>query len=345
MADLMKPAYVAQRMLSNRTSRLLRGAMRRVASRLGYGRPGPLDMRGVVSDPIEALRQADGRRPVLLDVPLARCRSLGVVAFPPTITSGHPYVLTAREYLAGNLHGYGGSPLQAYYEHVQPRTAAELLDVPDASHTSSLRHVDALHADFPWLTSPGPHVKAGRFKSMEADAREAGVELRGEDGWNPIGPISPAKARWEIDRTIRVVESIKRDGYWEVPLNKHIAGYLLWAGDRYAVMIWGGEHRVDALAALGYDHVPLLFAPHRVAYRNAVRDWPGVASGAFTLEQALHIFDRVIDGRQPNGIAAVWPTVWRGRWQAEPAPSRADRLADRSPRGRGRGGAVSTESN
>jgi hypothetical protein len=300
--------------LLNSTQRL-GSAIHRLASLLGHTcrKPAPVDFRGVLSDPLEALRRADARQPVVLNVPLDRCRTLGVVAFPPTVLSGHPYVLTAQEYLAGNLRGYSGSPLQAYYESVQPETAVDLLDVPDEAGASGLRGIEALQANLPWLAAPGPDVKASRFRAMQADAAESGMNLKGEDGWNPIGPISPAKAEWEISRTIRIVESIRRDGYWKVPLDKHIPGYLLRWGTRYCAMIWGGEHRMDALAALGYDHVPLLFYPQRFTDRASVKAWPGVVSAAFTCDQALYVFDRVFEWRQPRAVAAAWPAAWYGR--------------------------------
>lgn len=257
----------------------------------------------MTDDPLWAVRRY-GARGAIVEVPLRRCRTFGVIGFPPTLESGHPYVLTAGDYLAGRLRGYADSPLKVYYESVQPRTAADLLGL---SGTAALRQFEALEGDLPWISAPGPQVREKRVRMMAADSAEFGSPLTLDDGWNFIGPVSQAKAELEFRRVLAVVDSIAADGYVVNDPVDHVSGFLLRASEEYVAVIWGGEHRIPALAALGYDSVPLLLFPHRIADRCAVDTWPAVRAGAVDREDALQVFDRIMRGALPEHVRAAWP--------------------------------------
>ncbi len=264
---------------------------------------GPKDCRRFEDNPLRAVRRYKGRGEIV-EVPLQKCRTFGVIGFPPTPQSCHPYVLTAMDYLAGRLSGYAGSPLEAYYESVQPRTAADLLGLPGVA---ALQQSEALEGELPWISVSGPEVKKKREKLMASDSGEFGPSLTLDDGWNFIGPVSPAKAELEIQRILAVLGSIAKEGYRvRTPLD-HVWGFLLRDGEEYVAIIWGSEHRVPVLAALGYESVPLLFFPHRMADRCNVDAWPAVRTGMLRREDALQVFDRIMKGDLPEHVRTVWP--------------------------------------
>lgn len=263
---------------------------------------GPKDCRKMQIDPLRAVCRY-GVRGVVVEMPLRQCRTFGAIGFVPTPQSDHPYFLTARAYLEGRLGGYAGSPLETYYDRVQPRTAADLLGLPGVA---KLEGIEALSADLPWLASPGEQVKEKRALMMAADSEDFGPPLTLDDGWNNIGPVSKAKADLEIRRIFAVVDSLARNGYTVDAPSNHVLGFLLRNEDDHAAVIWGGEHRIPALAALGYESVPLLFFPHRIADRRAVDTWPAVREGALSREQALQVFDRIFSGQLPAYVQAAW---------------------------------------
>jgi hypothetical protein len=303
---------LARRCLPSPAKRRLRAAGDRVAASLGYvppGQPGVVDFRGLEVEPLDALHRVEPEQPVLVDVPLDRCRSLGCMAFPALPDGDNPYILTAREYLAGRVQSYEGSPLEAYFATVRPASGADLVELPQGG-SSILSRMDPILVDLPWLRAPGPEVRDSRFQDMARDACEAGHDLTGEDGWNHVGPVSRRKGEMEFARLVALVESIAAHGYLDLPDNMAVMGLLLVGEDRSVLQVWGGQHRAAALAALNHPSIPLKLLRRWVHRRASVADWPGVASGAFSKAEALHVFDRVLAGRLPHFAAARWPRAW-----------------------------------
>lgn len=59
-------------------------------------------------------------------------------------------------------------------------------------------------------------------------------------------------------------------------------------------LILGGNHRAAAVSALCYDEIPIRV--NSVVRRDDVKFWPNVASGLYTENDALKVFDRFFDG-------------------------------------------------
>ncbi len=76
------------------------------------------------------------------------------------------------------------------------------------------------------------------------------------------------------------------------------------------------------LAALGWRKIPVTirpvsYVPGGVVNCNKVFEWPGVRAGVFSEEQALNVFDRVFEGRQPPALERVWPPEqWKANSQS-----------------------------
>lgn len=290
--------------MAGETLATLRRSLDRIAELVGR-RPGPMDLRDVRIDPFEALRLHKARG-VVVEIPLERCRTFGALGFPPTLRAGHPYILAAEAHLAGRLSGYTGSVLEAYYETVRPETAAALLGLPD-DEVGALARMEAIEAELPWIGVSGAQKKKQRAAFMASDSAEFNRPMDLEHGWSFIGPVSSEKGELELSRTRAIVDAIAREGYKVASPADHVWGYLLRAGDEYAALIWGGQHRVSALAALGYESMPLLLYPHRVANRLHADTWPAVTAGSLDRDQALQVFDRLMAGRPPPEIEAIWP--------------------------------------
>lgn len=265
----------------------------------------PLDLRG--TDPMEALAYA-GRRSVLVEVPLARCRGLFPMAFPCTRDAAHPFVLTTEACLEAAEIGFAGSPLQAYFQSVQPRSAAELLGIADVE--STLHRLAPAMAEVPWRGLSGPAVQERRARAMRDDASGNGVPLNGTDGWHAIGPVSQEKGELEIRRLVRVLRSVRQHGYAPDEVRGWIRGQLMVREDGgWRVYLAGdGQHRAAVLTALGYSWVTVrLRADSTAVLRGEAARWPGVRAGGLARGQALAVFDRIYAGQQPPALARLWP--------------------------------------
>lgn len=313
--------------------RPIRRAIHDIAMEAGYRRDAegpPCDLRGLITDPMVAIRRANGAT-ALVEIPLAKCRTLHALAFPAHPESDNPYILTARwmrttppdELLPER------SPLAAYFEAVQPRSAAELFDV----RSNCLSGLAPIAAEWPWHGVSGRLVSRRRFGTMADEALVNGFDLTWRHGWQHAGPVSQDKLRLELRRTAKLVLSIGQKGYQaDVPgLSKgldQIRGLLLVNEEgKWRYLPDGGEHRVAVLAALGHVAFPGVVRPDAVYYRAHADRWPGVVAGDLHAEAARQLFDRVFSGRQPGSVESTWQPVAKRLRQAlgkRPAPAPLD---------------------
>jgi hypothetical protein len=310
---------MAGAVLPVRARRLLRSLLRR----LGHAPArGPLDFRALsLADPLLASRRSRGRR-FLVDVPLERFRILDLMGFSCAPGAPNPFVATVRGILDGSVTGYEDSELRRYYERFTPRRICDLYGFPPAACSALLRE-PAIHAISPWQKPPGAHMAAIRRRVSAYDHAPFGDLPPGDDSWLDWGPVSPAKAAIEYRRLADLASSISRHGYLpgEDEDEGHMTAHLLEDGGRSVAWIMKGNHRAAVLAALGHPAAPVVVI--RVFRRDEVRDWPGVASGAFTPGQALQAFDLVFAGRRPPAPGCEW---WPGNGGAVlPAPQAAER--------------------
>lgn len=262
----------------------------------------PVDLRDLLDDPVEALTRSSGN-PALINVPVNHCRGLSPVAFPCTKDAAHPFIETALGILNGSVTRYDGSPLQVYYDRFQPANLAGLLGL-DTDHPSPLSRMSPYtYAFFPWDGIPNINNSRDARKVISLENKSQGVRLSPKTGWQLCGPVSGRKGELEFMRLSKILESIQRNGY-----NRHndydgdISGQVLVRGEQYVIIITPGDHRIAALAALGYENVPVRIGskPVPIVFRTDVKLWPAVRSGMMSEKQALCVFDRVFEGRQPE---------------------------------------------
>ncbi len=262
----------------------------------------PVDLRGLLDDPVEALTRSSGN-PVLINVPLNHCRGLSPVAYPCTKDAAHPFVETALGILNGSVKKYHESPLQIYYDHFQPANLARLLGL-DADHSSPLSRMSPYtYAFFPWDGIPNINKSRDARKVISLENKSQGVRLSSKTGWQLCGPVSGKKGELEFRRLSNILESIQMNGYNRSnDSDGDVAGQVLVRDKKCIIIITQGHHRIAALAALGYENVPVRIGskPVPIVFRTDVKLWPAVRSGMMSEKQALCLFDRVFEGRQPG---------------------------------------------
>ena len=261
-------------------------------------RAAPLDLRGETDDPIAAAYLAD-KRSVLIDVAMERCRrGWGTISFALGAKSLDPIVRTARDHIRDNRTTYEGSPLARYYEHFQPRSAAEVLGLPAILPFTEM---PPLAAQLPWSVTVSLDA---RHALIRKENRGHGAKLDAEHGWFGFGPVSTQKGRLEMTRLGRVCDSIREHGYRRRDtMDGDIRASILIGNRDWVCWIGSGHHRIAALSALGYTQVPirLLSGGYRPLIRRTDVDaWPQVRSGLYSRDQALAVFDRIFEGRPPD---------------------------------------------
>jgi hypothetical protein len=260
----------------------------------------PVDFRGILDDPVQALKRSAGR-PALINFPLNSCRSMLPVAFPCTKTSGHPLIETAMGILDGTVIGYIGSPLQNYYQRFQPANLSQLMglgsmDDGPASKLSPYAFI------FPWGGTPSVKLMRNKIVLISKENRAHHAKLAGKHGWLTCGPIAAEKGMLEYARQVKTLHSIQKHGYQrDNGMDGDLCGTVLVNGNDCVLGISPGQHRIAALVALGYDVAPVRIGHTKIPiiYRTAVDSWPSVKNGFYSVKQALEIFDRVFEGRQP----------------------------------------------
>ena len=263
------------------------------------------NITGSCLDPVYA-HYLHSNEDFLMNVPLAKVRTMGFLGFTCTSSGGHPFVDTLMEYEQGRCVSYEGSALQRHYETVQPRTAAALLGLPPTGLSEKLASLTALQAVAPWWPDRGKISPEGieqhQQKRTLEENRENGADLCAADGVSLWGPVSDRKGRLEYNRLITILKSIRINGYKRSDARHgDISGTLFQSYENdYIVNISAGQHRVAALAALGYEEIPVRFSRTffaRTVRREDAANWPFVRNGLFTETQARLVFDRIMTGR------------------------------------------------
>nr|WP_299242837.1 hypothetical protein [uncultured Halomonas sp.] len=252
-----------------------------------------------LTDPLQALEKADGE-PFLTNVPLAHCRGFGLLAFPITKDSSHPFIQTLNEYKNTGLRRYEGSPLEKYYSVFQPTTGEELWGIKP-SKNDRLNRYTTLDFIEPWFGIPSKHERRSKININKIEAREHNRELKNALDWQHFGPVSYAKGKFEYERLINIYESIKKHGYLRGGSHSEINGAMLVEGKKYSVMINSGQHRIAALLANDYEIVPIHFNVKKwqPVIKSKTRHWPAVKYKFLSEQEAKAIFDRIFSGLQP----------------------------------------------
>jgi hypothetical protein len=262
-----------------------------------------IDLRAVTDDPLEARYRA-GEKPALVHVQLASVLNLGPLAFSVTAHSDDPYVRAARDHIDGCCDRYRGSRLEWFYARWRPQSAAAVLGLEEADAPRALLSAPAHAAVFPWDGYTPSEMDARKREGIERENRKHGAELSIADGFKWVGPLSARNGGLEYRRLRVIIDSVARHGYQEIIGSPR--GRLMMRGAEWRVLGTGGDHRRAVRVALGWSHVPMRLVG-AIVRREDVGSWPNVRNELFTQAQALNVFDRIFEGRQPAGCP-VWQT-------------------------------------
>jgi hypothetical protein len=256
-----------------------------------------VDMRAVTDDPVEAHYRAGGK-PALINVPLAKVLNLGPLAFPVTPESGDPYTMTARDYIDGRCNEYAGSRLEWFYSRWRPESAAALLGLPNGEAPRPLLEAPPHAAVYPWNAYTPLEMDAKKLNDIYKENRKHGADVPAAEGFKWCGPLSPRKGELEFKRLRLIADSVALHGYQEIIGSP--VGRLIMRGAEWRVFGSGGDHRRAVRVALGWSHIAMRLK-EAIVRREDVASWPNVRSGLFAEDQALAVFDRIFEGRQPEG--------------------------------------------
>ena len=282
--------------------------VKRIMQRLGYElRPlAPCDLRGQVTHPVEAAYVANFALSVV-DVRLSDCRGYYGLRF----NMHHPFVRAARAYMDGTASSYEGSPLEAYYSHFQPKHAGDLFVLPPPP--SLLEEVPPFAFVWPWDSESVQARLQDRLVRIKKENEARGVRLSMSHGYNSYGPVSQHKGNIEFLALARLVDSIWQKGYVRNDEPDGDVRVIPLINEKLSVryLVRWGHHRVSALAALGFERLPVAINfgfPVRVVEAEF---WPHVKSGLFTHDQAIILFDKIFSGTPASKVV---PPGWRRQY-------------------------------
>lgn len=252
----------------------------------------PVDLRASCEHPLTASYRYPGRR-LLINAPV----KWGVGLFhypldrPPLLQGLIPSSLESSEHVADLLR----ERLYTFYRDWQPSTAGSFLGVPD-SEVPALQNVPPWGVPWPWE----PHDIDRRCAlRRSADAREnasvLGRRLSIDSGWKFCGPVTDEKLEVEVERLVRLIESIRLNGIQRKDgVDGDISATILCNHDgEWRWQLLSGHHRFAVMASMGMDILPVRI--ESFVRGSEVEHWAGVVSGIYSSRIALQLFNRFFE--------------------------------------------------
>ncbi|WP_302142693.1 hypothetical protein [Halomonas alkalicola] len=257
--------------------------------------------------------------PSIVECPLAHCRWFGPTGLAYGRESLHPYVQSLLQSLRGECRSYKESCLAHYWRSWTPATLAQSLGIDGDSAHPLLNASPPLSNFMPWSDiRQFETLKAAAQTSRGELARDPDSPFRFDIAVRQVGPKPDWFGELRIQHLVSLHRQITSEGY------RHRASARLQYKHQYVVvdgmvrdsevrfLVAAGQHRASVLSAMGQEGVPaLLNVSHKrgpsVIRRSEAENWPLVRLGIISLPDALDVFDRVFEGRQPRGF----PTLMR----------------------------------
>ena len=203
--------------------------------------------------------------------------------------NGHYFVETLKQYEKDRDLEYGDSFLKKYYEGFQPNNRRDNYLWEEG--------VECFPMDHGWLYDPwrkpaNPPIREKRFETRKG-------------GNHNIGPNTQEFGQAEFKRLTGAYEVLREEGYNpDFFVDGYITGYLLIRSNDYRFIASEGQHRIAALAALGYESFVCRFDlkpwTNQKVFYNQASKWPQVKAGIFTPRVAKMCFDHFF--RKDNNL-------------------------------------------
>lgn len=283
------------------TSKFLPAKVKKIAKILLNQDNKPLDLRKTTDNPIDALYLAKNR-PFVINAEIDKCRSFFYAGYTYSNKYPNPAVQFLLDYKEKNKQDYKDSSLEHYSSTWQPQTAAQVLGFV-GNGNSKIHGLPKTQFVYPW-EAINPEIRELRLKIVEfVYYDQQSKKKKSIKSEKLFGPSNAFVLKNEAHRLISVYRSIIKNGYIRNNSNYgDIHCYVLVDGKNYVFLINGGTHRMAAVSALGYKNVPIRVA--QIIRKEDASCWPHVKNGLFSYNEAMYIFDRIIDG-QVNKLVKI----------------------------------------
>lgn len=215
-----------------------------------------------------------------------------------------PFTIALNKYNETQCQTSIKDTLQDFYQVFSPKSFSDVFDLN--SHcdlTHKTRQLDSYSAVLPWSCWSPARRKAQWKKTVEGENKlfgGGGLE-HGIQFW---GPVSEMKVDIEVRRLIHIFNSIKEKGYIRSDDSDGdiIGSFLVNETGEVRIHVLRGQHRISALAALGYTDIPVrirtMGGGARLVRRCDVDFFPNVKNGLYSKRLALKVFDDIFYARR-----------------------------------------------
>ncbi|MCL2704746.1 MAG: hypothetical protein FWE72_00875 [Spirochaetaceae bacterium] len=174
----------------------------------------------------------------------------------------------------------GVSELELFYKNFTPKNIAEMYSLREKEKGYNLPPWE-----LPWIPR----------NIITKPADEGGLSSE-KHGVSYFGPVSPEKLKYERERLITALESIKKMGY--IPdKNNEINGFFMEYNNNFIFFVRGGKHRSAVLSFLNYKRIPVVLknAWPPIIYSSDSSKWELVQSNDISESLALKVFKSYFD--------------------------------------------------
>jgi len=278
--------------------------------RLGYdvrhvARPANLSVEPMGTDPLTIEYCPSKRGYAVLQIPIDLCRgfhSLGLPFHADLHPFVHAYQRTFSVQGADRERREITQDLEDYYDAVRPRSASEVLGLPERD-APGLIGVPPIGYVLPWWEQDVSEMTRGRARALEYVGMRYGFSTTADSGHTFFGPVGSSKLELQVARLHRLWESVRSRGFQPFGREAPTKVVALRKDGEYRWMIAEGQHRFALGAALGVESIPAMVMS--VIRREDVAFWPQVINGTFSEKGALDFFDRLFDG-EPAPVTQSW---------------------------------------
>ena len=191
----------------------------------------------------------------------------------------HPFVKTLKQYDEKHSIKYEDTYLKKYYDQFQPSTTLEVFGLDNTSKKQYSNSKGLYEYTLPWDFNTKKNINNTRLMYS--------------------GPMDIKRGNYELNRLIKVHNSIKKMGYnpqktSNLYNSNNIQGYFLRKENEYKFIVLHGKHRVSSLAVQGIKYIPVTFelGKPRVVNISDVDEWPQVKNKMINREEAILIFNK-----------------------------------------------------
>lgn len=289
----------SMRFLALQTVRKLGYDVRKVAKTANLA----IEPRG--TDPVTLEYCPSRRGYAVCHIPLGKCRSFHSLGLPLR-ADVHPFVQAFQRALSIESTDREAAEiarvLEGYYASVQPRSAAEVVDLSE-SDAPGLKGVPPIGYILPWWEQGVAEMTRGRARSLKYVGMRYGIATDANSGHTFFGPVGSSKLALQVARLHRLLQSVRSRGFEPLVPSAPTKVIALRKDGEYRWTVAEGQHRFALGAALDVDSIPAMVMS--VVRREDARLWPQVLNGAFSEKGALELFDRLYDGT-PASVTQSW---------------------------------------